>query len=130
MLRIALPTDGGRLCPHFGRSPAFTIVDADPDAKSITSSTLVEREAGGECSDAITMLKRENVEALIASGIGAGAVANLMQQGIKVIAGAPDGGIEETVMSFMRGELVCGKSTCDHDHDHHHDHDHSCGHHH
>lgn len=128
MLRIALPTDGDRLCPHFGRSPAFTIIDADADAKAITSSTLLERQSGSECSNAITMLKQENVDAVIVSGIGAGAVANLMQQGIRVIAGAPEGGIEETVMNFMRGELVCGKSTCNHDHDH--EHGHSCGHHH
>ena len=37
-MKIAIPTADGVLCPHFGHCQHFTIVEIDPESKSIIKS--------------------------------------------------------------------------------------------
>lgn len=97
---------------HFGSAPAFIIVDTDTDVMD----TIHNQDLGhshGMCSP-IKALNGKMVDAIIAGGIGAGAVSKLNGMGIRVYR-AQQGTIRDnltlfksTTMSELTTEHACG----------------------
>jgi len=132
MLRIAIPTKNDRLFGHFGRAPSFTVFEADPSSRRILDSRVLESSPEEEeCRGAINKLIGQQVDVVIAGGIGQGAHNQLIAAGIEVFAGADEQATELLVERFLAGELPHGEPTChgqQRGHGHHHEH--GDGHHH
>ena len=90
------------LSAHFGSAPLFLIVDTDSSA----CRALVNGNAHhdhGQCQP-LGALAGENLDALVVSGIGRGALARLHAAGLRVFLAG--GGTVETVLAELAaGEL-------------------------
>lgn len=117
-MRLALPYENGQINQHFGRSREFAIVDVEGCAiktrKNVSAANLQHNHEG-----LAGLMRTEGVDVVITGGIGAHALSSLEDAGLKVITGV-GGGIDEVVNSYMRGELVSRRTSCQHHHGEHH----------
>ncbi len=114
-MRVAIAYENGRVAMHFGRCPAFLIVDIDEDG-NVISQNLVENPAivQGHTPGLVPgFLKNLGVNVIIAGGMGPKAVAMLESFGIQPILGVT-GPVEEVLAAFIQGTLLSGESLCDH----------------
>jgi ATP-binding protein involved in chromosome partitioning len=112
-MRIAVPVSNGKLTQHFGHCPAFALVEADPQNKSIVSS--VELPAPVHAPGVRPRwLREQGVDLVIAGGMGDGARSLLDSCSIQVITGAPAETPESLVRSYLEGALTAGANDCDH----------------
>ncbi|MQL53865.1 diguanylate cyclase [Desulfofundulus thermobenzoicus] len=115
-MRIALPTENGRVNQHFGRSREFVIFEMDGEQirnrETVSTASLQHNHEG-----LAELFKNKGVDTLILGGIGPRAVEALQQYGIRVLTGA-SGGVEEVARAYARGDLVSRDVLCDHGHDH------------
>lgn len=122
MIKIAVTYDNGNVFEHFGRTENFKVYSVE-DGK-VVSSEVVSSNGQGHGALA-SVLAEQNIDVLICGGMGSGAQAALMDEGIKICAGQ-SGNTDEVVEAYLRGELVDSGCNCDH-HDHEHEEGHSCG---
>ena len=123
--KIAIPTNGKALDPHFGRAAGFTVFEIeDKEARfvELLSATGLEHQHEGLAN----MFKRNGVEVLVCGGIGGGMINGLNAVGLQVVSGA-SGNIVDVAKSYAEGNLVSTGSVCQH-HDHGHDHGGNCHH--
>ena len=127
MITIAIPTVAGRLHGHFGGCREFTLVQADPEQRTIISIQPVTPppHAPGLFP---RWLREQGASVIIAGGIGKRALELFAQQGIAVRAGLADAPAEQLVIAYLNGELTAAPEGCTH-HGHHHDHEHGEHHH-
>jgi predicted Fe-Mo cluster-binding NifX family protein len=121
-MKIAIPVENGRLNSHFGGSRHFALIEVDPSTKAtLRTETLPapEHQPGAFPR----WLREQNVQVVIAGGIGQRALAIFAQNGIQVLAGQPDAPVEALVAAYLEGRLVQAPEGCAH-HEHHHDHGH------
>ena len=123
MTKIAIPSmnDSGLesdVCAHFGSCEYFTIVDVQD--KSIAGIKAVSNSSpDGEhnCAAPSTILKSQNVEIVLVSGIGGRPLMSLAENKIKVFAGAA-GKISDAVQDYQEGLLrelsTNGTCNCSH----------------
>jgi len=116
-MRIALPTAGGRLSPHFGRCEGFVLIDIDPETRQITGRSNVQSPAHAPGAFP-ALLAQHGVTHVLASGMGPRAVNLFTQHGIEVVTGALGDDVEQVVAGFLEGNLQTGESPCDHDERH------------
>lgn len=126
-MRIAIPSENGKLCAHFGHCEAFSIVDVDEKTGHIDNIKIDAPEEGVSCHCA-SWVAMQGVDLVLAGGIGGRPAAALVENGIEVIAGCPSLDIEELVTSYIQNNLELGENSCGHD-DNHHCHGHGEGHH-
>jgi predicted Fe-Mo cluster-binding NifX family protein len=122
MITIAIPSAEGRLHGHFGGCREFTLVQADPEQRTIISLRLVTPppHAPGLFP---RWLREHDVSVVIAGGIGRRALELFAHQGIEVRAGLPNAPVEELAAAYLNGQLTAAPEGCEH-HGHHHDHEH------
>ncbi len=121
-MRVAIAYEDGYVAQHFGRCPAFLILDIENG--QVVNQALLENPgyAGHQPGMVPAFLQSQNVDVIIAGGMGPRAQMMLEQSGIKVILGVT-GRVEDVVAALINGTLRGGESLCDHPHGH------SCGHH-
>ncbi|MCL7486658.1 MAG: NifB/NifX family molybdenum-iron cluster-binding protein [Desulfobulbaceae bacterium] len=90
-LRIAVPTDapgglGAKRSDHFGHCDLFTLVDVTDDGNISTIQTVnnIEHGAGG-CVRPVKLLRENNVNTIVVSGMGARPLQRFAEAGIKVL---------------------------------------------
>ena len=109
-MKVANPTEGIYISPHFGRCPSFTIAE-------IEGNKVVNRETidnpGHEPGLIPEFLKNLGVNTIIAAGMGSRATDLFNDYGISYVLGV-DGKVDGIIESFIKGELKGGKSSCDH----------------
>ncbi len=119
MIRIAIPTDEGRLSGHFGQAPGFTIFEADPDSREIVKTEMLAAQPHGSCGGLISQLNEQNINVVIVGGIGGGAAAHLSAAGIEIFAGTESEEVTLLAKQYLAGELVHGEANCSaHGHGH------------
>ncbi|MCR4853116.1 MAG: DUF134 domain-containing protein, partial [Prevotella sp.] len=127
--KIAIPTQDGVLCPHFGKAPQVTIVTVeDGKVKEAVVLEAPEHEHGAMPR----FIAAQSCTDVLCGGLGGGAVNMLNQLGIQVHAGAPAIPIDELLVQYLGGTITYGDGTCHHDgcgggHHHHHHHEGGCG---
>ncbi len=118
--KIAIPTNGGVLWPHFGKAPQVTIVTIE-DGK-VTESVVLEAPEH-EHGAMPKFIAAHGCTDVLCGGLGGGAVNLLNQLGIQVHAGAPAIPVEELLPQYLGGTITYGDGTCHHDgcggHHHH-----------
>ena len=110
-MRIALPTANGELAMHFGHCEKFMIVDVEDD-KIISKKEMTPPPH--EPGVLPKWLGEQNVNIIIAGGMGQRAQQLFAANDIKVLVGAPAGSVDELVNSYLQGTLVSGENVCDH----------------
>jgi predicted Fe-Mo cluster-binding NifX family protein len=111
MMRIAIPTDNGVICSHFGHSPVFTIVEVSPDNREIVSSEVMTPPPH-EHGVIPAWLNRLGCTHVMAGGIGHRAVAIFEQNGVRVIAGVASVKPEDAVRAWLDGRLDTDVNPC------------------
>ncbi len=119
-MKIAVTYDNGEVFQHFGHTETFKVYEV-LDGK-VVSSTLVNSDGQGHGALAL-LLSDNDIDVLICGGMGSGAQAALMEEGIEIYAGQ-SGDADEVVEAYLRGELVDSGCNCDH---HEHEEGGSCG---
>ena len=114
-MKIAIPTNGGKLCQHFGHCEVFTFIEVDDETKKITdkSEMTPPEHVPGIMPPWVA---QQGATLVLAGGMGGHAQALFAQQGIKVLAGCPSEAPEKIVNDYLNGTLVQGENGCDHSH--------------
>lgn len=113
VMRFAVPTSDGLLCPHFGHCQEFTLVDVDRDSKQVLNTSTIpapEHEPGLLPA----WLADKGAGYIIAGGMGSRAQQLFTEQGVSVITGAPMADPGSVVKQYLGGTLVTGDNVCDH----------------
>ncbi|NYT05845.1 MAG: dinitrogenase iron-molybdenum cofactor biosynthesis protein [Methanomicrobiales archaeon] len=108
-MKIAVATDGGAVCPHFGHAPAFTIYTAE----GADAEKRILPNPGHEPGRLPALLHAEGVTCVIAGGMGPKAVALFCDAGIDVVMGV-SGSADDAVLAYLNGTLEQGESMCHH----------------
>jgi len=101
------------LCAHFGHCEEFALIDVDEAKKEITKKEFVQAP---EHQPGLLppWLARQGVKCVIAGGIGMNAQNIFKNEGVNVIAGAPEDNPEKLVLDYINGNLAIGDNVCDH----------------
>ncbi len=113
VLRIGMPTSGGKLNAHFGRSDELTIYDLKLPEKSIVNKDIVKMPPHEEGSFP-NFVKQNNVNLLIVGGIGPKAIEILEQNGVDVLKGVSEDDPESIIRLYIDGKLKDSDNDCDH----------------
>ncbi|MDP4126531.1 MAG: NifB/NifX family molybdenum-iron cluster-binding protein [Bacillota bacterium] len=120
--KIAIPTNGEFLDPHFGRAAGFTVFEIEGNearkVEELSSIGLQHQHEG-----LANMFKRNGVEVLVCGGIGGGMINGLNAVGLEVVSGA-SGKVAEVANLYAKGQIVSTGSVCEHAHEHEHGHHH------
>ena len=126
-MKIAVPTEQGKLCSHFGHCETFTFVDVNTDTKEILNIETKEPEEGISCQSA-SWIASQGTNIILAGGMGARPLGIFEQAGVKVVTGCPELPIEDVVKSYLDSTIVIGDNSCKGEHSHCHGHGHEHGH--
>ncbi len=125
-MKFGIPGIYGKLCPHFGKSSEFIIIEAEKG--NIISKKSVVPSASG-CASLPQLLIQNGVEIVLAGGMGAPPRAALENNGIKVVLGVAETDPEKAVLDYLEGNLdATGENSCDHGDEPHHHEGGCCGH--
>jgi predicted Fe-Mo cluster-binding NifX family protein len=111
-MKIAISTDSGFVSAHFGRCPAYTLVEIE-DGRIIQRSEIPN--PGHQPGFLPVYLSQMGVNAIIAGGMGPRAQGLFAEKNIQTIIGI-QGPIDEVIEKFLRQELEAGQDLCDHGH--------------
>lgn len=112
-MKIAIPLADGKLCMHFGHCEQFAVVDADPEQKTVVKTTHLTPPPH-EPGVLPKWLHDQNVDVVLAGGMGQKARMLFAHQGIEVLVGAPADTPERLVADYLAGNLQPGENVCDH----------------
>lgn len=107
-MKIAISTDGQNVSPHFGRCPAFTILEIK-DGKLINKETI--SNPGHHPGYLPQYLRKYGVSCIVAGGMGMRAKELFGKANIDAILGIK-GKIDEVVSKIIDGSLEGGESIC------------------
>jgi len=103
-MKIALPSRGGQIDPHFGHCEYFTIFSLDVEKKIIGEEQLQPPDGCGCKSNVIPLLAEKGVTVMLAGNMGDGAVNMLGRFGITVVRGCA--GEVKTVLEAYLAEKI------------------------
>ena len=107
-MRIAISTDGVVVSAHFGRCPAFTIIDIEDDKVGCREEIS---NPGHHPGFLPKFLHEKGVNCIIAGGMGQNAVHLFAEQKIETVVGI-SGTINEVIDKIANGTLEGGESLC------------------
>lgn len=128
-MNICIPVEADQglespVCAHFGSAPLFLIVDTDTEAcRAIVNGS--QHHAHGRCMP-LQSLQGEQIDGMVVSGIGMGALNKLTAAGVQVYR-SQHATVGEAVAAYKAGSLEAMKPdmTCA---QHRHGRGHGCGH--
>ena len=110
-MRIAVLEKEGRVLPRCEGGAQVAIVDIDQLTHTVQQSAfLTPPQATGALGD---WLRRQEVEVVLASGLGRQDLDLLEQRGIQVIVGVPPFRVESVIANFLAGTLPTGANACE-----------------
>jgi len=110
-MKIAIPTKDNMVDNHFGHCDYFTIYELDGENNIISQSTLTTSKECGCKSNLAEELATNQVNVMLASGIGEGAIRKLRAQNIEVIAGFKCS-IPEALDKYIRKDYLSNFTVC------------------
>lgn len=117
-MKIAIAKDNNQVSGHFGHCQGFQVYSLDN--KKIVGDVFLENP--GHVPGYLPKFLAENqVDVIVAGGMGGSAQQLFAGAGIDVIVGA-SGNIEDVINAFVEGKLLSSNATCKE-----HQHQGSCG---
>jgi ATP-binding protein involved in chromosome partitioning len=112
-MRIAVPLAQGKLSLHFGHCDQFAIFEVDDNLKKLINrnDAVPPAHAPGVLPK---WLHENDVNVIIAGGMGQRAQQLFSQNDIKVVIGASADSPEELVSAYLQDALETGDNICDH----------------
>ena len=107
-MRIAISTEGDYVSAHFGRCPAFTVVDIENE--EIIRKQVINNP-GHQPGIIPQFLHSKGVQCIVAGGMGMRATGFFNDLGIQAIVGI-SGKIDEVLDKLRKGTLKGGESLC------------------
>ena len=111
IMKFAIPLAEGKLTAHFGHCQEFAIMDIED--KTIKNKEILVPPPH-EPGVLPKWLNEQNVNVIIAGGIGNRSIDLFDQMGIEVVIGASSLPPEELINDYLNDTLVVGKNVCDH----------------
>lgn len=111
MKKIAIPTENGKLCAHFGHCQQFAIIHVEEGQPVHESYVTPPPHEPGLLP---SWLGQMGVTNIIAGGMGQKAIQLFKQQNIEVTLGAQEKSPGNLVQDWLANSLVSGSNTCDH----------------
>ncbi len=112
-MKIAIPTANDRLSMHFGHCEKFVLIDVDESDRTITGKTEAVPPPH-EPGVLPKWLHDQQVQVIIAGGMGMRAQQLFTEYGIEVVVGAPPEHPQTVALGWLDGSLVTGSNVCDH----------------
>lgn len=109
-MKVAIATDRGRVAPHFGRCPQYTIADI---SQGKVSGREVIDNPGHQPGFLPGYLAQKGVDLVVAGGMGQRARDLFQQQGIATVVGM-EGAVESALDRCAAGDLHDEGTYCDH----------------
>lgn len=109
-MRFAIPVADGKLALHFGHCKEFIFIDVEDDIFKTQALEPPPHEPG----ILPKWMNENNVNVIIAGGMGHKARELFLEYGIEVVIGAPQIGVEELVSGYLNKTLISGPNACDH----------------
>lgn len=111
-MKIAVLQSEGRVFPQCEESAQVAILDVDPVSQSVSQSNFLSRppQAVGALAD---LLRQEDVEVVLTSGICQRDRELLEAKGIEVIVGVPPHRVEPVIAHYLAGTLRTGANACE-----------------
>jgi predicted Fe-Mo cluster-binding NifX family protein len=107
-MRAAISTDGEYVSAHFGRCPAFTIVDVENGR--VKKQERISNP-GHQPGFLPRFLKERSVDCIIAGGMGQKAQMLFSEHNIKTVMGI-SGKLEDVIEQICKDTLTGGESMC------------------
>jgi predicted Fe-Mo cluster-binding NifX family protein len=107
-MKIAISTDGEMVSAHFGRCPAFTIVDIEEE--KVLQKAAIENP-GHQPGYIPQFLHERGVGCIVAGGMGMRAKDLFQQMGIDTVVGIT-GRVDDVIEEILTGTLKGGESLC------------------
>ena len=107
-MKIAIPTEKGEVCEHFGRSPEFTIVTVEN--KKIMKKEVIENP-GHRTGFLPKFFHDLDVKIIIVGGAGWRAQEFFSQYKIEFILGVT-GSVDKVIEDYINGKLESKESFC------------------
>ena len=111
MMKFAIPLAEGKLTAHFGHCQEFALVDVEDNTIKRKQTMVPPPHEPGVLP---RWLHQQGADVIIAGGMGARAIDLFVQNGIKVLTGAPSLAPEELVQQYLDNTLKTGANVCDH----------------
>ena len=111
-MKFAIPVASGKLCTHFGHCEEFAMINVQGGKIYSIDKILPPPHEPGVISN---WLAKQEVEVIIAGGMGERAQAILENKGIKVICGVSPDLPENIIKKYLEKSLETGINACDHD---------------
>ncbi|MBD3402679.1 ATPase [candidate division GN15 bacterium] len=111
-MKVAIPTDNGLLCAHFGHAPQFTFVELDPESKAIGASET-DTPPPHEPGHIPKWIVDHGATHVLAGNMGHRAKEILAAKGIEVLCGIPELPADQIVRAFVEGTLETSDVTCE-----------------
>jgi predicted Fe-Mo cluster-binding NifX family protein len=112
-MKIAIPLAQGKLSLHFGHCEQFAIIDVNEESKEISNRKDLTPPAH-EPGVLPRWLHEQDVNVIIAGGMGQRAQQLFAQNSIKVVIGASAVDPEELISAYLQDTLETGANICDH----------------
>jgi predicted Fe-Mo cluster-binding NifX family protein len=115
-MKIAAASEGKLVSGHFGHCEGFNIYEVEDN--KVKNSAFIQNP-GHRPGFLPVFLKEKGVDVIISGGMGETAQQLFAENGIKVVVGA-EGGADEVVEKYLKGQLVSTGSVCsEHQHEGH-----------
>ena len=112
-MKIAIPVEGEKISAHFGHCEKFALVEIDP-ATHTAVKTEWSTPPAHEPGVLPGWLRQQQVDLVIAGGMGRRAQALFAEQGIQVLSGVVEGTADQVIEHYLQGTLQAGANLCDH----------------
>lgn len=111
-MKIAIIGKEGRVFPQCVEIAQVAVVDIDPVSQSVelTAFLTPPPPAPGALAE---WLCQQEVEVVLAGGIGQRDHDLLVEQGIRVVVGVPPFRVEPVIANFLAGTLQTGANACE-----------------
>ena len=110
-MRIVVPVENEKLCPHFGHCASFAMFDAD---KGEFTRLADEPAPPHEPGLLPRWLGEKGVNLIIAGGMGGRTQTLFSERNIQVVVGAPADSPVAIVMQYLEGKLQTAANACTH----------------
>lgn len=108
-MKIAIPTDSGKVATHFGRAPKYTIVKIEN--REISEKKKIENP-GHKPGYLPKFFNEKGIELMITSGIGKRAISLFDEFNIEIMSGV-EGKVDEVIDRYIHEDLNKSKNPCE-----------------
>ncbi len=104
-MKIAIPMDNDKICPHFGRSPYFLIVEIGNSNEIVGTKILNNTPCDGQGhGKSIEIILSERPDVVLCINMGTNSIQNLTKNGLEIYKCNSDD-VDYCIKQYLDGNL-------------------------